>query len=160
LLKESIGQSRDFNFDEPEVEVAPDLTVTNLTGKLTLTRTPQGLYAQGQFRALVHYECARCLTEFEQPLNSRLAELYIYPPENAIESALTISESAHLDLAPVLREDMLLSTPMHGLCRPDCKGLCPQCGQNWNEGPCDCSDERRDPRFQVLTQLLKESEEK
>ena len=160
MLKESIGQSRDFEFDEPGVEVAPDLTVTQLHGNLSLTRTPQGLYAQGHFQGLVHYECARCLTEFEQPLASRLAELFIYPPENAIESALTVSDDAHLDLTPVVREDMLLSMPMHALCRPSCKGLCPQCGQNWNDGPCDCSDERRDSRFEVLTQLLKESQKK
>lgn len=154
LLKEGIGFSREFTFDEPEVRVAEDLTVHNLRGVVTLTHTPQGLYAQGHLRATLDYECSRCLTRFEQPVSVRLAELFHYPPESAPPEALTISDDVHLDLTPVVREDFLLSIPMHALCRPDCKGLCPQCGANWNEGPCDCRDEQIDPRMQVLAQLL------
>jgi uncharacterized protein len=154
LLKEGVGFSREFTFDEPEVRVADDLTVHNLRGVVTLTRTPQGLYAQGHLRATLDYECSRCLTRFEQPVSVRLAELFHYPPESAPPDSLTISDDVHLDLTPVVREDFLLSIPMHALCRPDCKGLCPQCGANWNEGPCDCRDEQIDPRMQVLAQLL------
>jgi len=57
----------------------------------------------------------------------------------------------------LVREDMLLSIPIQALCRPGCKGLCPRCGRNWNDGPCDCRDEAVDPRLTVLTQLLQES---
>jgi len=90
----------------------------------------------------------------EQPLSSRLSDLYLYPPENAPEGALTIGDDVHLDLSPVVREDMLVSLPIRVLCRPDCKGLCSQCGKNWNEGPCDCQDEVLDPRLAGLADLL------
>jgi uncharacterized protein len=157
LLKEGIGYSRVFKFDEPSVQVADDLMVNHLSGSLTLTRTPQGLYAEGRLRAITHCDCARCLTEIEQPVSSRFTELFIYPPETAPEGALTVGDDVHLNLAPLVREDMLLSIPMQALCRPDCKGLCPRCGQNWNEGSCACAHEERDPRWTALAQLLQES---
>ena len=65
-----------------------------------------------------------------------------------------MGDDAHLDLAPLVREDMLVSMPLQTLCRADCKGLCPQCGQNWNDGPCDCRDDEIDPRFAGLADLL------
>ena len=60
----------------------------------------------------------------------------------------------HLDLTPVLRQDFLLSVPMHALCRPDCKGLCPQCGTNLNAGACDCAPGWEDPRLAPLKRLV------
>lgn len=137
--------------------VADDLTVSHLRGTVNFTRTPQGLYGRGRLQADLAAECARCLTPFDQSVSSRISELFVYPPENAIEGALVVDDDVHVDLGPLLREDMLLAVPMHALCRPDCKGLCPTCGQNWNEGPCDCHAETRDPRWAALTQLLKES---
>jgi uncharacterized protein len=157
ILKEGVGFSRDFAFDEAEVEVADDLPVHALRGSMNFTRTPQGLYGQGRLQATLTTECARCLTPFEQAVSSRISELFYYPPENAPEGAAKVGDDVHVDLAPLVREDIFLGIPMHALCRPDCKGLCPNCGQNWNDGPCDCEAERRDPRWAALNQLLKES---
>src|SRR5215213_4963798 len=81
LLKEGIGYSRDFQFDEDTVALAGDLTVADLHGTVSLTRTPQGLYAQGLLRATVDATCARCLTDMDQPVISRMGELFHYPPE-------------------------------------------------------------------------------
>ena len=156
LLKEGVGYSREFQFDEPVVPVADDLTVHDLRGAVTLTRTPQGLYAQGHLRGAVDHECTRCLTDYLQPVSIRLSELYHYPAETAPAGEPTISDDVHLDLTPVLREDFLLSIPISAICRPDCKGLCPHCGKNWNEGPCDCEDDHTDPRWVGLADLFKE----
>ncbi|MCC7359913.1 MAG: DUF177 domain-containing protein [Anaerolineales bacterium] len=154
VLKEGIGYSRDFPFDEAAVTVADDLTVSDLRGNVNLTRTPQGLYAQGLLRAKVAQSCARCLADMQQPVTSRLGELYHYPPESAPPDSLTVGDDHYLDLTPTVREEFLLSIPMQPLCRPDCRGLCPQCGANWNDGPCDCPAEDRDPRWSGLLDLL------
>lgn len=154
LLKEGVGYNRDFPFDEPSVALADDLTVTDLHGTANLTRTPQGLYTQGVLRATVAQTCSRCLTDMEQPVTSRLGELYHYPPETAEPDSLTVGDDHHIDLTPIVREEFILSIPLQPLCRPDCKGLCPQCGANWNEGPCDCPSEDRDPRWSGLLDLL------
>jgi uncharacterized protein len=139
--------------DEPVLAIADDLTVQHLHGSVTLTRTPQGLYAQGSLRATAPAECVRCLTQFEQPVSSRFAEMYHYPPEKAPADAFVIPEHMNLDFSPIVREDMLLSMPMRLLCRPDCKGLCPKCGKNLNEGPCDCPPDDGNPRLSSLDQL-------
>ena len=157
LLKEGIGYSREITFDEPEVQVAADLTVSRLHGAVSFSRTPQGLYVQGRLQAVSHEQCVRCLADVDQMLASKIGDLFIYPPENAPEDALTVGDDVHIDLAPLVRENMLLSKPIRILCRPDCKGLCPHCGQNWNEGPCNCSTEQDDPRWAALAKLKKEA---
>lgn len=153
LLREQAGYSREIAIDEPDVAVAEDLTVHALRGTITLTRTPQGLYAQGLLRARAPAECVRCLAPFQHPVASRFAEMFHYPPEKAPEDGLVIPEHMNLDFAPIVREDMLLSMPMRQLCRPDCKGLCPTCGQNWNEAPCACAPETANPRLSALNDL-------
>ena len=59
-----------------------------------------------------------------------------------------------LDLDGLLQEDILLDLPVKFLCREDCKGLCPTCGQNLNEGSCGCTQREVDPRLAVLQKLL------
>jgi uncharacterized protein len=159
LLKEGIGYSRDFPFDEDSVVLADDLTVADLHGTVNMTRTPQGLYVQGVLRATVDSTCARCLTEIDQPVISRLGELFHYPPEGAPPDSLVVSDDHYIDLTPIVREEFILSIPLQPLCQPDCKGLCPECGANWNEGPCECHSEATDPRWAGLTGLLDQDKE-
>ena len=61
-----------------------------------------------------------------------------------------------LDTDILLRDDILLELPSKFLCEKTCKGLCPKCGKNLNEGPCSCSAKETDPRLAVLKQLLSE----
>ena len=154
LLKESTGYRRTFEFDEDEAQIADDLTVSDLRGQVTLGRTPQGLYAKGRITAKVPAECGRCLDEFLQPLSANIAELFIHPADNARPGDLVIPDDAILDLAPLVREDMLLSAPLQALCRPDCKGLCPHCGANRNLENCTCEEDTVDPRLAALRALL------
>jgi uncharacterized protein len=56
----------------------------------------------------------------------------------------------HLELAPMLREQLILASPMHPLCSDACLGLCPRCGKDLNEGPCHCGEEPTGSPFQVL----------
>jgi len=56
-------------------------------------------------------------------------------------------------LEDVLREQVLLSLPVRTLCKPDCKGLCPRCGQNRNSQPCSCDEGQPDPRWEALAEL-------
>jgi uncharacterized protein len=78
-------------------------------------------------------------------------------PLSGEEEVATRIDAHHiLDLTEVIRQDLLLALPMYPVCRSKCKGLCPHCGQNWNEGACECSLEEIDPRLAVLRQLLEE----
>ena len=62
-------------------------------------------------------------------------------------------EADAVDLEEVVRTVFVLNLDSKMLCKPDCKGLCCQCGKNLNDGPCDCQKEP-DPRFAALRQLL------
>ncbi len=154
LIKEGVGYSRTIPFAEPAVDIASDLSVANLRGEITLTRTPQGLFVQGKLIGEVTGECSRCLDSTLVTLTGRLGDMYYYPADTAPADELTIPEDLNLDLAPDVRDDMLLSQPMHVLCRPDCKGLCPTCGINRNREQCDCVDDDIDPRLAKLKDLL------
>lgn len=152
ILKENVGYSRKLEFEAPLLELADDLDLTNFSGQARLTRTTQGLYVQGRFTGEQPAECVRCLTDFDQPLKAQIDQLYEFPPTPKAE--FVVAETGFLDLAPFLREEFLLSAPMRPLCRPDCKGLCPNCGQNWNEGQCDCEQDNINPQFAALKKLL------
>jgi len=70
-----------------------------------------------------------------------------------------VGEDGMIDLAPLVRELSLLSVPIKVLCRPDCQGLCQECGANLNLGECGCATDDIDPRFAVLEALLKNEQD-
>ncbi len=154
LLHESIGYSRTFDFDLPAVQVSEDLDVSHMQGDLRLTRTAQGLYGLGRLQATTPLECVRCLTPFDQEINARINDLFVYPPGGTSEPLLAIPETAILDLGPLLREYYLLDVPLQPVCRLDCKGLCPECGNNLNETTCTHPASDVDPRPAGLQSLL------
>lgn len=154
LLNKNVGYSRNFEFEVPHTLVDGDLEVKNLTGTLHATRTGQGVYMHGTLSAETPIECVRCLDEFNQVLTAEFDELFVYPPQKDVEPELTISEDAILDLNPILRELFILDVPIQPVCRADCKGLCPICGENRNEQECEHPEEDIDPRMAVLKSLL------
>jgi len=154
MLHQTVGYNRTFDFDHPSVQVSDDLDVSNLQGELRLTRTAQGLYATGTLHGTIGTECVRCLTPFGQNLAITFDDLFAYPPSKAIEPLLVVPETGLLDLTPLTREYMLLSFPLRPLCRPDCRGLCPECGANRNETKCDHETPATDPRLAGLRALL------
>ena len=87
--------------------------------------------------------CGRCLNDFEISLNKDLRLNY---PENKSEPVIDASTSLSvngergrtIDLDLDIRQEIILDYPVKPLCQPDCKGLCPKCGKNLNEGGCSC----------------------
>lgn len=157
LLHESIGYHRTFDFDHPNVQVSDDLDVADLLGSIRMTRTAQGLYANGHLAAVAGAECVRCLSPYGQALALDLDDLFVFPPAKATESLLSIPETGLLDLNPLVREYFLLAFPLQPLCRPDCRGLCPECGANLNETACGHAPALNDPRWVVLRATESES---
>ena len=115
----------------------------HVTGRLS----PAGAgryYFSGKLAGAAMGECGRCLEETQQPIGADAHLLFadaetendddpdVFPLSNARGGAL-------IDLRPALRELWLLEVPAFMLCRPDCKGLCPNCGANLNQGACSCA---------------------
>ncbi|MCP9451643.1 MAG: DUF177 domain-containing protein [Nitrospira sp.] len=120
-------------------------------------------------------QCVRCLKEFDDPLafavhvvyeraakppsfpmkpeqttRKRAAVMVQVHPEEEPDDNLYYYSGDHLELAPMLREQLILASPMHPLCKEDCLGLCAQCGKDLNEGPCHCRGELGESPFLSL----------
>jgi uncharacterized protein len=154
IIHETVGYFRDFEFDFPELNLQDELSLTHVTGVVRVTRTAQGLLVQVKMQGVTEGECSRCLTEIQQPLEVDFTELYAFSPDQQTESGLMVPETGKIDLAPLIRDEFLLSIPLNSLCKPDCKGLCPVCGENLNETDCGHAEPSIDPRLSDLKKLL------
>lgn len=154
IIHQSIGYSRDFPFEFPSIHLKPDLDLKNLIGIVRISRTSQGLLVQVKLRAETGVECVRCLVDFVQLLEIDFTELYAFTPASVTESGLFVPENGLLDLTPLIRDEMYLAIPISPICKPDCKGLCPVCGENQNETTCHHEEEAIDPRLTGLKELF------
>lgn len=158
LLNKNVGYCRNFDFDHNSLRVGDDVDVTRLRGSIQLTRTAQGVYAQGSLQARISLDCVRCLTTFDQLLTVNLSDLFNYPPLRADEPSLSITKDRTLDFNPLIREYLLLDIPIQPLCHADCKGFCAVCGGNLSETVCDHEPADIDPRLEALKTLLSKQE--
>jgi uncharacterized protein len=165
LLLEPIGASRHYHLDE--TYAVAEGKMERLRGELTLLRTDRGLLATGTLATRIDVSCSRCLAPVKLPVTLQIEEEY-YPTVDALTgaplpapeepTAFLIDEHHILDLSEAVRQALLLAEPMQPLCRPDCAGLCPTCGRDRNLGPCDCSAEPFDARWNALAGLLERRE--
>jgi len=153
IIHEEVGYSHEIPFEFDMVKL-DDLELQNFQGSVIIGRTPQGLVVQGKFSADTTLECVRCLREFNYLLNWEITELYAFNKKSVSESGLLLPDDAHIDLAPLLREYALLEIPISPLHSPDCKGLCPECGQDLNIRDCGHRPQEDDSPFAKLKDLL------
>ena len=114
----------------------------------------------------IELACDRCLAPFEIEVRENLDLLYLPQSKNVApageddrglgENELSVSfyRDDQIDLSHVAWEQIVLALPMKPLCKPDCKGLCPDCGVNRNVASCSCVRADTDPRWQALSDLL------
>ena len=101
------------------------------------------LLVKGVLSVPLAFQCGRCAEFFSTKLEG-LSFLHSYDISKNVET---------VDLTPDIREDILVELPPYPVCRPDCHGLCPQCGANLNEGPCGCRRDNTDGRWGALDRL-------
>lgn len=153
FLEAPLGTSRTYELAYPKIEVE-ELTLTPLNGSFTAVRTSEGVYLTGTLHTNLEITCMRCLTETTINLELPIDDLFYYPPNDVPEGEFVINEDGFANLDPLVRELVVIETPLHPICQPDCKGLCAQCGQNLNEKTCDCTTDTIDPRLAILKNLL------
>lgn len=120
----------------------------------------------GSVATALELRCSRCLEPFTLPVDSAFDLRYL--PEGTAapdvdtddgeladdDTAATFYRDEAIDLGDLVREQFYLALPMKPLCRPDCKGLCPQCGTNLNTDTCQCQPRWEDPRLAGLKALI------
>lgn len=118
--------------------------VRNHAGALSVT---------GEIKGEIECLCARCLKSFKKelyiPIEAYLAEEL---QDEELEDTYLL-DGDFVDLGEIANDALVLNMDQKFLCSENCKGICPKCGKDLNDGPCDCGEDQ-DPRLAVLAQLL------
>ena len=174
LIRDLEREPADFDLELPpgavdlgdEAEQEGPLAASGRAEVLHEHRGPKQVVAdirlRGRFSGYFQVPCARCVEPVHIPLEAAF-DLIFRPAgadADAAERSITAQETEigyyqkdSLLLEDVLREQVLLSLPVRTLCKPDCKGLCPRCGQNRNSQLCTCDVGPADPRWEALAGL-------
>lgn len=158
LLKKPVGATQSYQIDST-------FKRKDISGKVVMTRTGQGILVNGQFTTTIEGSCCRCLVQTNNDVQFSFNEEYLpvtaAPLSSSQESdtpddKFYIDNNKIIDLSEVFRQYISLAEPLKFLCRPDCQGLCPVCGQNLNENQCNCSSKQKDIRWSKLVPFTKE----
>ncbi len=120
-------------------------TVENFAGIVLLKAKAQFVFSA---------PCDRCAEMVKRPTTLSFEHVIVAEVEDDENDDFVVAEQMQLDVEELMRDDLLLWIPSKILCKPDCKGLCDQCGKNLNEGECDCNKSTVDPRLAALASLL------
>ncbi len=148
--------SVDFSMDLSEFEflgVKPLKSPVAINGKIV----SRAGVTESQLNCKVAYTapCDRCCKETTREYSFDIKRTIVQSLESEENDELVVVEDMKLDLEDFCYADIVMSLPTKHLCSESCKGLCPTCGKNLNEGQCDCTHTEVDPRLAALAELLK-----
>jgi len=123
-----------------------------------LQRKGDCYHLSGKWRIFTRCSCARCNAPVEQMMSGTVMRDFRMGNQGGDEDVLPLPGA--IDLVDVLREEVWLAWPHTVLCSPECKGLCPQCGQNLNQAACNCTAGREDHPFAVLGRIRLKASDK
>ncbi len=136
-------------------------TAGPVEGWLEVENTGSLLLVTGELRGIVRVKCVRCLGECVCPLTARIEEQFA--TAETAPDVLTIDRDDPeasaikdfvLDVSEMVRQQLAVNLPMRQLCREDCQGICPVCGENLNVGGCSCTPAPADARWSILANKL------
>ena len=163
-LEESRGgfshtyQPQDLKLDDERVMLSG---ITEVRGKIKRSGTE--VVVDGHVDACVQVDCDRCLKPIQVPVTTDFSLEYItggdYEQSHIAElpeevMSVSVFDGETIDLDEIVKEQILLAVPTRSLCKTDCLGICPQCGNDLNEGKCGCEQKDIDPRWSVLRDLM------
>ncbi len=161
LLAEDPGASREYDIEGVSIPLDEEgLTLaTPVSGHVRFRRTNRGILVDGNLAAALGTECSRCLRPMSIPVTMRFEDEYLpaldlasgkpLPTEDEPEVA-RLTDHHEIDLAPAIRDEILLAEPIAPVHSPDCPGLCVVCGLPLDEGVHEHETDDIDPRLEAL----------
>ena len=125
-----------IELDSPYVNLLGDVSF-----KGTVSNIGNAYSVDGSIRAKMSLTCDRCLEVFTKDIRMPLGRVFSesgFQAEGFDRDDIEMMTGDQIDLAPQIREELILSIPIRVLCKEDCKGICPQCGKDINKGECIC----------------------
>jgi uncharacterized protein len=161
LLSDGPGATRDYDIAGATIDLGDELRLAGpIEGRVHLARTNRGLVVKADLDTSIEAECARCLREIEVPIHVSIEEealpsidIHTGTPvrlEPGEDEPLRLTDHHELDLETPVREAIQLAEPIAPLCRDDCPGLCPVCGERLEDGTHDHPADDIDPRLEAL----------
>lgn len=119
------------------------------TGEVVVRGTAAGTLKQ---------DCRRCLEPVLAEMDEELTMVFVSEADEEEDGGAYPLEPIgdELDLSEAVREELVLAMNPFVVCKPECRGLCPRCGQDLNVGTCECTVEEPDPRWAALRELKSE----
>ena len=168
-----LGKRIGYEIDqEPIVDAASGLKcVEPIKGNIAFGNTGRTIDVRGKCRTTVELECGRCLRTYRLPITLAIEEELPLEGQpwvaEEVESEEELPEEEKdplfvdnvFDLGEYLRQWILVNMPIKPLCDEGCKGLCPHCGANLNDGSCECPPDATESPFGALASLLEEESE-
>jgi len=119
-------------------------------------------HLRGRISTETEIECTRCLEPVTKSLEIEFDDIFVDLADEPVSDEMavpgadldeSIAIDGKIDVAEVIREQIILALPEQTFCRADCKGLCPKCGENLNLIDCNCTESEIDPRWAALKNL-------
>ncbi len=153
VLVEVRVPSDDALWHDSELAWAGDVDV-----RLSVSLAGTGeIVARGRVEGVLDQECRRCLSPVRTGFAEDLTMVFVAGPEleggEGGDAYAFDAGAPELDLSEAVREETILAVNPYVVCDPECRGLCPRCGTNLNEGECECTAEEADPRWEALRAL-------
>jgi uncharacterized protein len=153
LLREPVGSTRRYTL-EPEPPV--------LNGEVLLTLVPKGILVRCNAEVTIEDRCSRCLAPFGYSERIAFEEIFLQQvdvqtgarlDEQGPTESFAIATNHTIDITEAVRQYTEMAAAMQPLCRPDCPGICPECGTDLTVGSCTCSRSPIDSRWGALAAL-------
>ncbi len=162
LLRAPVGSVQTYRLEGESGSSTADGLGEQVTGSVSLLRTSEGILATAHLQVKVDDRCSRCLKPVSVPLEVDFQEEYLPTVDADTGSRLAVAEDGDgfliddrqvLDLSEAVRQYRLAVQPMQALCRADCKGLCANCGEDLNRGPCSCDAAATEPPMHTVARV-------
>lgn len=146
-----------------EEAVESETIISPISARLKISKIDTEVLVKGEVVAIVKLQCSRCLTDFSNKLNIPVDVVYHPIDELKGEEKHEIMDEEldmdfysgeEMDLIALMKEQIILNTPMKPLCSDICMGICFKCGKNLNAGNCSCSENDKDSRFAILKDIF------
>ena len=167
-LPRRAGEMREYQLDiHLEQPIGIDMIAVsagNLVLELRIESVDDGVLASGKFETIAKGECIRCLDPIALSISKSFQELYAYKSkreaknDNEEQDDELLMDGDFIDLENPIRDAIVLSLPINPVCAESCEGLCPECGEKWQELPEDHSHDQIDVRWSALKGFIGESE--
>ncbi|MFN0279249.1 MAG: YceD family protein [Pyrinomonadaceae bacterium] len=154
----------ELKLDSSEIDLEGEYAT--LTGEARFSGETQRIdskaHIRGNIEANFSLDCTRCLEPVAKHIDVLFDDVFVDSAEETQTSETEVGfeglneslvQDGKIDIAEVVREQLLLALPDQVFCSDDCKGLCPKCGANRNLIDCKCADDEIDPRWAALKEL-------